>query len=94
MRLVDGMYLADSSFRRPLDMLFGDEQQEQRWEEQDRELLEEITRLSGRAAGQPARGGCARHLERRRAARLDRASDLRHARGHLAGHSPWHRSTR
>ena len=30
MRLVDGLYLADSTFRRPLDMLFGDEQQEQR----------------------------------------------------------------
>jgi hypothetical protein len=43
MRLVDGMYLADSSFRRPLDMLFGDQQQEQRWQEQDRELLNQIT---------------------------------------------------
>ena len=43
MRLVDGMYLADSSFRRPLDMLFGDQQQEQRWQEQDRELLDQIT---------------------------------------------------
>jgi len=42
MRLVDGMYLADSSFRRPLDMLFSDEQQAQRWEEQDRELFDEI----------------------------------------------------
>ncbi|MEP7188374.1 MAG: hypothetical protein ABI901_04185, partial [Roseiflexaceae bacterium] len=43
MRLVDGMYLADSSFRRPLDMLFGDQQQqEQRWQEQDRELLAQI----------------------------------------------------
>jgi hypothetical protein len=43
MRLVDGMYLADSSFRRPLDILFGDQQQEQRWQEQDRELLDQIT---------------------------------------------------
>src|SRR5215212_5806448 len=43
MRLVDGMYLADSSFCRPLDMLFGDQQQqEQRWQEQDRELLAQI----------------------------------------------------
>jgi hypothetical protein len=42
MRLVDGMYLADSSFRRPLDILFGDQQQEQRWQEQDRELLDQI----------------------------------------------------
>jgi hypothetical protein len=42
MRLVDGMYLADSSFRRPLDMFFSDNQQTQRWEEHDRELLEEI----------------------------------------------------
>jgi hypothetical protein len=42
LRLLDGMYLADSSFRRPLDMLFGDEHEAQRWEEQDRELLEEI----------------------------------------------------
>jgi hypothetical protein len=42
MRLVDGMYLAESSFRRPLDLLFNDEQQAQRWEEHDRELLEEI----------------------------------------------------
>jgi hypothetical protein len=36
------MYLADSSFRRPLDILFGDQQQEQRWQEQDRELLDQI----------------------------------------------------
>ncbi len=43
MRLVDGMYLANSSFRRPLDMLFGDQQQEQRWQEQDRDLLDQIT---------------------------------------------------
>jgi hypothetical protein len=42
LRLVDGMYLADSSFRRPLDMLFGDQQQAQRWEEQDRNLFDEI----------------------------------------------------
>ncbi|HEU5100854.1 MAG TPA: hypothetical protein VFU22_17615 [Roseiflexaceae bacterium] len=42
MRLVDGIYLADSSFRRPLDLLFGDEQQAELWEEQDRELFDEI----------------------------------------------------
>lgn len=42
LRLVDGLYIADSTFRRPLDMLFGDEQQEQRWEELDQELLDEI----------------------------------------------------
>jgi hypothetical protein len=47
LRLVDGMYLADSSFRRPLDMLFGDEQQEQLWEEQDQELLKEIDMFQG-----------------------------------------------
>src|SRR5205814_58399 len=47
LRLVDGMYLADSSFRRPLDMLFGDEEQEQLWEEQDQELLKEIDMFQG-----------------------------------------------
>jgi hypothetical protein len=45
LRLVDRLYIADSNFRRPLDMLFGDEQQEQRWEELDQELLGEITRF-------------------------------------------------
>jgi hypothetical protein len=43
MRLVDGMYLADNNFRRPLDMLFGDDRDTQRWQEQDRELLAEIS---------------------------------------------------
>jgi hypothetical protein len=47
LRLIDQMYLADSHFRRPLDLLFGDEQDEQRWAEIDQELLEEISALQG-----------------------------------------------
>jgi len=43
LRLLDGLYISDRSFRRPLDLLMGDKQQEQDWEEEDRELLNEIT---------------------------------------------------
>jgi len=43
LRLLDDMYISDRSFRRPLDLLMGDKQQEQDWEEEDRELLNEIT---------------------------------------------------
>jgi hypothetical protein len=43
LRLLDGIYISDRSFRRPLDLLQGDRQQEQEWEEEDRELLAEIT---------------------------------------------------
>jgi hypothetical protein len=43
LRLLDGLYISDRSFRRPLDLLLGDKQQEQDWEEEDRELLNEIT---------------------------------------------------
>jgi len=43
LRLLDGLYISDRSFRRPLDLLLGDRQQEQDWEEEDRELLDEIT---------------------------------------------------
>jgi hypothetical protein len=43
LRLLDGLYISDRSFRRPLDLIVGDKQQEQDWEEEDRELLAEIT---------------------------------------------------
>ncbi|MBK9710015.1 MAG: hypothetical protein IPO81_01575 [Kouleothrix sp.] len=42
MRLVDGMFIADRGFRRPLDLLLGDQSQADDWEQQDRELLDEI----------------------------------------------------
>jgi hypothetical protein len=42
LRLLDGMFIADRNFRRPLDVLFGD-RDEQEWEQQDQELLDEIT---------------------------------------------------
>jgi hypothetical protein len=42
LRLLDGLYIADRSFRRPLDLLLGGEQ-DPRWEEEDRALLAEIT---------------------------------------------------
>ena len=43
LRLLDGMFIADRSFRRPLDSLFGAAEQDDDWEEQDQELLDEIT---------------------------------------------------
>jgi len=43
MRLVDGLYLADRSFRRPLDLLFGDEREEEERAQEDLDLLDEIT---------------------------------------------------
>jgi hypothetical protein len=45
LRLIDHMYIADSRFRRPIDMRFGDERDEQHWAELDQELLEEISAL-------------------------------------------------
>lgn len=42
LRLLDGMFIADSSFRRPLDLFFPDEQQEQRREEEEQALLADI----------------------------------------------------
>jgi hypothetical protein len=44
LRLVDDIFIADISFRAPLETLFGtDPDQEQSWEEIDNGLLEEIT---------------------------------------------------
>jgi hypothetical protein len=43
MRLLDGMFVADRSFRRPLDALFGGQDEEQELEQHDQELLDEIT---------------------------------------------------
>ncbi|HEX9372998.1 MAG TPA: hypothetical protein VF897_18430 [Roseiflexaceae bacterium] len=43
LRFVDELYIADSSYRRPFDRLFGtDEQDEQQWEALDDTLLTEI----------------------------------------------------
>ena len=44
LRLLDNTYIADRSFRRPLDFLQRDENDES-WEEEDKELLEEIKTL-------------------------------------------------
>jgi hypothetical protein len=41
MRLLDGMFIADHTFRRPLDMLFANDQEDY-WEQQDQELFNEI----------------------------------------------------
>jgi hypothetical protein len=45
LRLIDGIMVADGSYRRPLDMIMYDEQQAQRWRAQDHALLADITAL-------------------------------------------------
>ena len=44
LRLLDDMYISDRSFRRPLDLLTQDENDDG-WAEEDKELLEDITAL-------------------------------------------------
>jgi hypothetical protein len=45
LRLVDGDYIADASFRRPLDWIFGDDRDESYWQKNDAELLDAITQF-------------------------------------------------
>jgi hypothetical protein len=47
MRLVDDMYIADSSFRRPFDRLFGEQEDQQEWEALDDALLQDIAAFQG-----------------------------------------------
>lgn len=45
LRLLDEGLIVDHAFRSPLDMIFGDDRDEQYWEANDAELLEAITAL-------------------------------------------------
>lgn len=45
LRLIDGMYISEHSFRRPLDLFMGERQHDPQLEAEERELLAEITQF-------------------------------------------------